>query len=246
MIRLVTVDNDYGSQEQLINLLKSYENIQVVGSYQRPISALDEIKSLNPNILVSDITMPDMDGLEFAQKATAILPSIYVVFLTAYEKFALNAFELGAFDYIMKPATQERFNKLMQRVTTDISARKRNDPDPGVSKRNNFKDFIAVSKSESIVVINKADILYCCASNKKTHIYASDGCYECRYTLEHLEEILEDNFLRCHRGYLVNMRFIREISPLFNQTYLIRLKNSRAEIPVSRNYAIRIKEYLNF
>jgi two-component system, LytTR family, response regulator len=246
VINLVIADNDSSSQENLRNLLKNYENIQVVGSYQNPASVLEEIKSLNPHVLITDISMPEMDGLELAQKVTALLPNIYVVFLTEYEKFALNAFELGVFDYILKPATQERFNKLIQRITLDMAARKRGDAGIAISKRNLFKDYIAVSKGESIIVINKAEILYCCASNKKTHIYVNDGCFECRYTLEHLEEILKASFLRCHRSYLVNMQFIREISPLFNQTYLIRLKNSRAEIPVSRNYAIRIKECLHF
>lgn len=244
MIKAVIVDDEALSLELLKYQLKAFENVKVVGSYQNPRHALNEIRSLNPDILITDITMPEMDGLEFAQHVAEILPGTCIVFLTAYDGFAIRAFELGAFDYIMKPVTKERLDKLLRRVTLDITKRKNeNKPEP---VNRHLKNFITVNKSDSIVVINKSEIIYCCAYNKKTHIYVEEGCFECRHTLEQLENSLEPYFFRCHRSYLVNVHYIREIAPMFNQTYIIRLKNSRVEIPVSRNYAVKIKEFLNF
>ncbi|RCX11359.1 LytTR family two component transcriptional regulator [Anaerobacterium chartisolvens] len=246
MIKFITVDQDSLCLEHLKNVLKGFDNVKLIGSYQNPLPALNEIQGLNPHVLISDILMSEMNGLEFAEKAASILPNIYIVFLTEYDKFALKAFELGAFDYIMKPATAKRLSKLILRVSANINMRKKDDIKPLRPVSNHFKNYITVNKSDSIVLINKEEILYCCASNKKTHVFVEDGCFECRYTLEQLEGILEPFFLRCHRGYLVNVQFVREISPMFNQTYIIRLKNSRAEIPVSRNYAIKIREFLSF
>lgn len=245
MIKVVVVDDEALSLENTKHLLSECSYISIVGLYQKPFIALEEIKSLSPDVLITDISMPEMDGIQFAQIALDILPELRVVFMTAYDSFALKAFEIGAFDYIMKPVTKDRLQKLITRISNE-SKSKKHMPGGTTRSENQLKNFISVSKSESIIVINKSEIMYCCASNKKTYVYTQEGCYECRYTLEQLENVLDKEvFLRCHRSHIVNMQFIREISPMFNQTYIIKLKNSRAEIPVSRNYAIRLKDFLS-
>lgn len=245
MIKVIVVDDEVLSLENTQHLLSGCSFIDVVGLYQKPLAALEEMKSLSPDVLISDISMPEMDGIQFAQKALDISPKIRVVFMTAYDSFALKAFEIGAFDYIMKPITKDRLKKLLIRIYNDCKAKKAVKASNSVQTENQMKNFISVSKADSIIVINKSEIMYCCANNKKTYVYIKDGCYECRYTLEQLENVLDKEiFLRCHRSHIVNLQYIREISPMFNQTYIIKLKNSRAEIPVSRNYAVRMKDFL--
>lgn len=245
MIKVVVVDDELLSLEYTQHLLRECNFINVVGLYQKPLLALEKIRDLSPDVLISDISMPEIDGIQFAQRALDILPNMRVVFMTAYDSFALKAFEIGAFDYIMKPVSKDRLQSLILRISRDFATKKDSQAN-NVHPENKMKNFISISKSDSIVVINKAEIMYCCANNKKTYVYIQDGCYECRYTLEQLENVLDkETFLRCHRSYIVNLQYIREISPMFNQTYIIKLKNSRAEIPVSRNYAVRMKDLLS-
>ncbi len=245
MLRFVLVDDEALSIDNLQHALEKYDDIKIAGTFTRPDNCLNNIAKLKPHVLISDISMPDMDGIEFAQKVSELLPNIIIVFLTAYDTFALRSFEVGVFDYILKPFSDERIDKLVRRIFAryeSMSSQGRETPDV---KSNQLKNFITVNKSDSLLVVNKSEIIYCYAYNKKTYVYIKEGCYECKYTLEYLESMLDHkNFFRCHRSYIVNVRCIREIAPMFNQTYTIRLRDSRAEIPVSRNYAIKMKDFL--
>ena len=247
MIKVVIVDDEALLLNNLKCMFKQMKSVEVVGSFQQPHLALENIIQLQPNLIISDIFMNQFEGLEFAQKATDLVPDAKIVFLTDHDKYAVRAFELGAFDYIMKPVSKERLNKMISRLNDELensSAKDNGSKHQQDSKHNNF---ICVNKGDSIVVINKLEIMYCYASNKKTYVYIDEGCYECKYTLEQLEQILDNfGFFRCHRGYIVNLRYIREIAPMFNQTYIIRLKNMRVDIPVSRNYALKMKDLLKF
>jgi len=246
LIRVVTVDEEKLSLKHLNSMLKSFKDVKIVGSYQQPSTALSKIKSLQPHIIIFDISMSEMDGFKFAEQAASLFPGVFIVFLSTYDGFALKAFEVGAYDYILKPLSEDRLNKLIKRAKHDLTHKiEKNISVPEKHIQNQFSNFITANKADSIIVISKPEIMYCCASNKKTYVYIEEGCFECRYTLEQLETMLNPYLFRCHRAYLVNLNYVRELAPMFNQTYIIRLKNSRAEIPVSRNYASKIKQLLN-
>lgn len=116
MYKVVIVDDEKLASQHLEDILKTVDHIEIIGKFNNSVEALEEIKKLRPNLLFLDIEMPEMNGIELAKKIREFDTGCYIVFVTAYEKYAIKAFELGVKDYIMKPFTVERVQQLMERL----------------------------------------------------------------------------------------------------------------------------------
>jgi len=116
MIRAIVVDNEYYALQEISELIKKTGFIKVEKTYENPLEALKEVETLLPQIAFLDIEMPEMDGILLAEKLLEKKPDIYVVFVTAYNKYAVQAFEINALDYVLKPIDYERFKKTLERI----------------------------------------------------------------------------------------------------------------------------------
>ena len=251
MIRVIIVDDEQPAIEELSYILSKYDEIDVVGKYNDGVQALEEIKSCQPDVVFLDISMPEIDGFMLAQQIINLNQNINIIFATAYNEYAVKAFEINAVDYILKPLEDARLNitisKIKDRVNNNVKQNNRNIEkviDVSTNKLKTKK--IPVWKGERIALIDPSDILYCNVENSDTYIVTDNQAFYTADTLCKLEKVLEDlNFFRCHRSYLINLEKIDEIIPWFNKTYAVKLENCIKEIPISRRQSCQFKKMFN-
>ncbi len=228
MIRVLVIDDEKPSRDELAFLLSEIDDVKIVGEAEDGIEALSLITRLKPDLLFLDIQMPEMSGVELAESIQHMEHNPYVIFTTAYESFAIKAFDVGALDYLLKPYERDRLVQSIERY-------KKNRGIPG----NNVSEEvvrIAVIKGDTYLPLKPEDIVAVIASGKKTRIITGSAEYEDHRTISHFEELLgEESFFRCHRSYLVNVNHIHEIGLWFNNTYQLTMKNMTERVPVSRS-----------
>ncbi|WP_113671851.1 LytR/AlgR family response regulator transcription factor [Vallitalea guaymasensis] len=246
MIRVIIVDDEQPAIDELNYILSKYDEIDVVGKFDDPIQALEFIKKHQVEVVFLDISMPEMDGFMFAQQIINLNLNINVVFATAYNEYAIKAFEINAIDYILKPLDDERLEmtvlKIKDRVDNNLKQDSRNIEKVIESHKIKLKKF-PVWKGERIILMDPDEILFCYVENSETYIVTENESYYTADTLCKLEKTFEDHsFFRCHRSYLINLEKIEEIIPWFNKTYAVKFKNCEKEIPISRRQSCQFKK----
>lgn len=232
----IVVDDEYPSREELKYFIKQASNIDIDGEFDDSIKALEYIRQNKPDIVFLDISMPKLDGMSLAHIINDLDRKIVVVFITAYKEYAIEAFETEAFDYILKPYSEERIISTLKRLETLED--KKNDTC--------IKNKIALRKNEKLKVVNICDICYCKADEKKTIVYTRiDNYIENCSISEFYRKLPKKVFFRTHRSYIVNLDKITEIIPWFNNTYVIKLNGVDEEVPVSRNKMNDFKQFMN-
>lgn len=250
-MRVILVDDERPALEELEYILKSFEDINIAGKYTDPIIALEDIKELKPEVVFLDISMPEMDGFLLANAIMKLDDTIQIVFATAYDEYAIQAFDINAVDYIMKPFYEERIEKTIQRIRKGMQKDfnenneniKKAIEDHGLRKCNK----LAVWLNDRIILINQCHILYCTVKDGATFIITKEDEYYMPDTLSKLEEQLEcQHFFRCHRSYIINIEQIEEIIPWFNNTYNVKMYGRDEKVPVSRRHIKDFKKIFNF
>ena len=163
-------------------------------------------------------------------------PDMKIIFITAYKDYAVDAFEIKAFDYLLKPYSESRIKNLLKSLINI-----KNEKTTSI-KNNNLKK-ITVNIGERLYVISLNDIDYIEASEKETLIFSNQKKYVSKIKISKWEEMLkENNFYRCHRSFIVNLDKITEIEQWFNSSWILKIKNYTTAIPVSRNNIKELKE----
>ncbi|MCX7749038.1 MAG: LytTR family DNA-binding domain-containing protein [Clostridia bacterium] len=251
-MKTILVDDEVSALEQLEYLLKPYEGVDVIGKYQNPLKALEEIKRIKPETVFLDIEMPEIDGVTMAEEILSMDAKINIVFATAYDEYAIKAFEVNALDFILKPVSRERLYKTIKK----IKAKKEESKAENIfaqklaieqySMKRGIKK-IPLWKEDSILLVNPTDIFYCTATEKEvTVVTKPELILRSEKTLGYWEKKLQNQrFFRCHRSYLVNMDKVEEIIPTIQNTYVLKLKGINDEIPISRRCFNNLKELLD-
>ncbi len=237
LIRTLIVDDEYPARAELRHLLGRCDSVQVVGEAADAQEALKLIKAIAYDVVFLDIRMPGLSGLELAGELYTQKNAPGIVFVTAYEEYALDAFGVGAVDYLIKPVTEKRLSEVIAR----LKERFRPEKDKTLAT-------VAIIRRGNIIPVPTQEI---------THIYAeSDRVIVCTYgerasaphtyTLEQLASRLpQDMFFRSHRSFVVNLKFIKEIKPDLNGTYVLYINDRQnSEVPVSRSRVSALKERL--
>lgn len=222
----IVVDDEYPAREELKHFISRFSNINIEAEFDDSIKALEYIEKNKPNIIFLDINMPRLDGMALARIVNNFEKKCIIVFITAYREHAVDAFEIEAFDYIMKPYSEERI----------VSTLKRLEIIKGNSLKTDVSKKITLKKNNKLKVIDVNDICYCEAQERETVIYTSSDKYveHCSIS-EFYKKLPSSIFFKTHRSYIVNLDKISEIIPWFNNTYMIKLKGINEEVPVSRN-----------
>jgi DNA-binding LytR/AlgR family response regulator len=180
-----------------------------------------------------------------------ILPETYIVFVTAYDEYALKAFDYNAIDYILKPVSPKRIDRTIQKVLTNLNGSKsRASLTTKLSKirkivDNGFNKIIAVEEAGKIILLNPSDVIMFTPRGHGAVIHTETKTYYTKQPMNYWEERLaEFNFFRCHKSYLVNFNRIEKILPMFNNTYQLKISNYPTEVPVSRNKAKELSQIL--
>jgi two-component system, LytTR family, response regulator LytT len=245
MLKAYIVDDEPLARDELKYMLLRSKQVVVLGESDCAEDAIADIFGLKPDIVFLDIELADDSGLDLAKQLEKLNPAPATVFATAYDEFALKAFELNAVDYILKPFDEERIGKTLEKIKM---MQKIGDQDLPIHStvKNNQSQKIAVLVDERIILLTNADIVYLESSEGKCTIETMDQTYKVSEALVVLEKKLPNTkFLRVHRSFIVNIDHIAEIEPWFNSTYNLIMKNG-SKVPVSRTYVKELKQILGF
>ena len=248
----VVADDEQHARDELCFLLGQINGVEVVGEASDGMAALDEIARHRPDVAFLDVQMPGLTGFEVARRLMENGTGPSVIFVTAYAQRAIEAFEVNAVDYVLKPVDQGRLETAVSR------ARKRrgeNEPLQGqldrlvrmMSGQKDRRDQVAVKVNDRFVLVQADDIIHASLVEDSINIVTNQvsGTSNDR-TLEELHARLDQEvFWRVHRSHLVNINKVKEIVPWFSRNYLLRMSDAKAtEIPVSRSQTRRLREYL--
>lgn len=236
MINCIIVEDELPAREELKFFLEQESEINLVAEFDNPIDALNFIKS-NSSIdgIFLDINMPDMNGLSLSKIITKINPRTKIIFITAYKEYAVDAFEIKAFDYLLKPYSEARIKNLLKSLISSTQNT--------LNLKNKSLKKITVNIDDKLHVLSLKDIDFIEAFEKESHIFSNEKKYISKIKISKWQEMLEDfNFYRCHRSYIVNLDKITEIEQWVNSSWVIKIKNYSNLIPVSRNNIKELKD----
>lgn len=239
VLSALIVDDEAPARAELRFQLEQIPAVRVVGEAATATEALELIEAVGHDVVFLDVAMPGADGMVLAERLRRATPEPAIVFVTAYDGYAVEAFRLEAADYLLKPVVPERLLDAVSRV------RGRREP-VGEDSPTRQRRFVAGHAENRTVPVALSDVLYCETVEKHVEMAVVGGQrYLVRETLQDLEKSLPpDVFLRCHRGGLVNLLHVADIRPFFHGTYTIRLDNGD-ELPVSRRLARTLKQALH-
>jgi DNA-binding LytR/AlgR family response regulator len=240
------IDDEAPARRELRFLLEQTGDLEVVGEAATAAAGLRLLRQLKPQVLFLDIQMPGMTGIELSQILQELPERPLIVFSTAYSQFAVDAFNLEAFDYLLKPVTEERLAKTLDKLRKQLETTKqdqeriRNDA-PGDDRK-----WVAVRQGGRIMPLSPNSIVFIKASDASTVIQANGQLYQTNLTVCALEgQLAPFGFFRAHRNALVNLSCVQEIVPWFNGSCKLVMNDSgRTEIVVSRYHAKELKRHL--
>lgn len=245
MLRVYIVDDEPLARDELKYLILRSKEAEIAGESDCVDHALADIHILKPDLVFLDIELADENGLSIAKKLGELDPAPALIFATAYDEYALQAFDLNAVDYILKPFEEERICKAIDKVkkSKGIGLEQQR---TAVQPIREVKGKIPVLIDERIVLLNCRDILFLESRDGKCIIKTKHMEYRVSDALVMIEKkINEGAFLRVHRSYIVNLDQITEIEPWFNSTYNLTMEDG-SKVPVSRTYVKELKMLVGF
>ncbi|MGB9814002.1 MAG: LytR/AlgR family response regulator transcription factor [Thermovenabulum sp.] len=243
------VDDESPARDELRYLLGKYPEINVIGEASSGEEAIENVIELNPDVVFLDIKLWDMDGFEVARRIFEKGKTPIIIFATAYDEYAVKAFEINAVDYILKPFSADRLEKAVQKVINMFKNQRQSEEVLRIAEYLRTKEIplcnkLSVWKNGRIYLICPEDICYCVAVEKGSIVKTRQGEFSTSYTLSELEEkIKSPNFFRTHKSYLVNLDRVKEIIPWFNGTFILSIQGyEKDEVPVSRRQAKELRK----
>ena len=256
VLRTVVVDDEQLARDELCFLLSKIDDVEVVAQAANGVEALDVIEEHGPDLVLLDVQMPGLTGFEVARRLLKGGFESHLVFVTAYDRHAIEAFDVNAVDYILKPVESARLETALERV------RKRVQPERGAGRpagadldrllqalggRNSLREQLAVKVGDRFLLIHADEVVHASVEDDVITVVTNSLSGTSNYrTLDELQARLDPGmFWRVHRSHLVNINKIREIVPWFSRNYILKMKDAKGtEIPVSRSQTKRLREYL--
>jgi two-component system, LytTR family, response regulator LytT len=254
-IKVVVVDDEQLAREELCYLLGRVGGVEVVGQAADGVEALEIIEQHPPDLVLLDIQMPGLTGFEVARRLGEQGFGSQVVFVTAFDRHAIEAFEINAVDYLLKPVEPERLGTAVDRVRKRMQTdRPRNGTNGDLEKllsllaeRQDRREQLAIKVADRFILIHADDIVHASVEDDVITLVTNSLSGTSNYrTLDELQARLDPAvFWRVHRSHLVNINKVKEIVPWFSRNYLLRMRDAKGtEIPVSRSQTKRLREYL--
>jgi two-component system LytT family response regulator len=247
-IRTLVVDDEPVARARVLSLLRDESDIEVVGECSTGPQAVSVIEATSPDLVFLDVQMPQMDGFALARTLGHDMPA--VVFVTAYDEYALAAFEIHALDYLLKPFSAERFRSALTHARQHLAKRQVGAggrqlasrlPDAPVAetaraREQGRRDRLVIKSSGRIYFVRIQDIDWCEASGNYVRLHIGQQTHLVRGTMSHLESQLDPaQFVRIHRSAIVNVERIQELRSSFNGEYLVTLTD-KTRLTLSRGY----------
>jgi len=283
-IKALVVDDEQLAREELCYLLEQAGGITVVAQAANGVDALALIAEHAPDLVFLDVQMPGLNGFEVARQVLERQEAgnegegeadddedkapeargAEIVFVTAFDQYAIDAFQVDAVDYLLKPVDPERLDQAVQRARRRIGARQSPRPDDGRGERTlanaelerlvkriaqgqGRRERLAVKVGERFFLVDAGDVIFATLADEVVTVATTGFTGTSNYrTLDDLQAQFDpETFWRVHRAYLVNINKIKEIVPWFSRNYILKMSDAKAtEVPVSRSQTKRLREYL--
>jgi len=236
-MRAIIIDDERLARQELKNLLSIYKDIEIIAECNNAQSAKEKIAELNPDVIFLDMQMPGKTGLELIEEVSA-LPD--VVFVTAHDEYAIKAFEVNAFDYLLKPVSPERLAETIKKLTQKETYEKKENTTP-------------LTESDKVFIKDGEKTWFVKLSNIR--LFESEGNYVRVYfdtfrplilrSLNSLEERLDEkHFFRASRKHIINLSWIESIETWFNGGLMVKLKGGQG-VEISRRQAVKLKDMMS-
>lgn len=245
-VRTIVVDDEPLARERLLKLLRAEDEVEVIGEAGNGREAVELIKRERPDLVFLDVQMPELDGFGvLAELKDDERPA--VVFVTAYDKFALKAFDVHAVDYLLKPFDKERFQTALQRALNHLSREK---PEAIHEKLSALltelrppqqTDRIAVKADGRVIFVKAGDIDWVEAADNYVSLHVGKESHLLRETMSSIEARLPKQFLRISRSTIVNSERIKELQPLFHGEYAVILRDG-TKLTLSRSHRDKLQQ----
>lgn len=248
-LRALIVDDEYPARMELRYRLGQHPDVEIIGEATNAREALRLIEALDYDVIFLDVEMPGLSGIELARqlKGRETMPKI--VFVTAYEGYAVPAFEMRAVDYLLKPIEDGRLAETVQRLREGSNSGAAAGGASGQAETAQTRSgpglsWVLTEKDGKNIPVALADIVYIFAEGDSVWVQTHGDRLLTRLTLQELTDRLPtEMFFRSHRSYLVNLNQVKEITPYFNGAYLLKLKDKgQSEVTVSRGNVKKLKE----
>jgi two-component system LytT family response regulator/two-component system response regulator LytT len=251
-LRTLVVDDEQLARDELCFQLEQMGGVEVVGQAANGVEAIEALERLRPDLVFLDIQMPGLSGFEVARHVVATGAVSQIVFVTAFDQYAVEAFEVNAVDYLLKPVERQRLEQAVQRVRRRLDAgAPLNEHLEKIVRmaadRQQRRGQVAVKVGERFLLVQADDVIYASLNGDTISIVTGQVAGTSNYrTLDELQASLDpDVFWRVHRSHLVNINKIKEIVPWFSRNYILRMKDAKGtEIPVSRSQTKRLRDHL--
>ena len=261
-LRAVLVDDEQLARDELGYLLGRVGGVEVIGEAGNGLEALTTIDRLQPDVVFLDVQMPGLTGFEVARRLVDGGADAHIIFVTAFDQHAIEAFEVNAVDYLLMPVDPARLEVAVQRARrrTDFSRAAGEQNGAGAvsnaqlekivqlgSERQSRRERLAIKVGERFLLVQAEEIIYASLADESITVVTPQHTGTSNYrTLDELQARLDPTvFWRVHRSHLVNINKIKEIVPWFSRNYILRMKDQKStEIPVSRTQTRRLREYL--
>jgi two-component system LytT family response regulator/two-component system response regulator LytT len=256
-IRVLVVDDEQLAREELCFLLGEADGVEILGQAADGVDALRLAGELRPDLVFLDVQMPGLTGFEVARRLIEADVASQLIFVTAYDQYAIDAFGVNAVDYVLKPVDASRLDQALGRARQRLASRQASkmplSPEDlervveAVQARQGRREQLAIRVGERFVLVQAPEVVHASVVDDAIVVVTATMSGTSNYrTLDELQARLDPGvFWRVHRSHLVNITKIKEIVPWFSRNFLLKMKDAKAtEIPVSRSQTKRLREYL--
>jgi two-component system LytT family response regulator/two-component system response regulator LytT len=249
----IVVDDEQLARDELRYLLEQLGGVEIVAQAGNGVEALRVIEEYQPDLVMLDVQMPGLTGFEVARRVVQAGLDSQLVFVTAYDQYAIDAFEVNAVDYLLKPVEPERLATAVERVRKRLAAekpRKEAELEPllqMLADRQARREQLAIKIDDRFLLVQTDEVVHASVEDDQIRVVTNSLSGTSNYrTLDELQTRLDPSvFWRVHRSHLVNINKIKEIVPWFSRNYILKMKDAKGtEIPVSRSQTRRLREYL--
>lgn len=229
MISVLIVDDEQPARQRLRRLLDEHPQLDIIGEAENGQQALDLIEQNQPDLVFLDISMPVMNGMQVAKQLNQTEQQPHIIFTTAYDEYALQAFDVNAQDYLLKPIRQERLTKALQKLLRQLTSNKTR--------------YLTIRERETVRRVAISDVLFLHSDQKYTEVHLANELLLSSESLKDLEQRFVDDFIRIHRSTLVNRQHLIGIEQ-DDSGCLALIQGSKSKPEISRRHQPDVRQFL--
>lgn len=245
-LKVLICDDEFGMRTVLRKAVEKIDGFKIVGEAEDGEEALKLVDKIHPDVVFIDIEMPKLCGVECAKKIVDIDPKIIIIFATGYNEYMADAFELYAFDYIIKPFKIERIHNTLKKIK-NINRLKEDESINKIIRHEKGMDKILIKNKEGLSFVDTKDIIMIQREDRSTVVCTIDNDYITSEALSSLEDKLDKTqFFRSHKSYIINLSMVQKIYPYGRWTYSVKLRNTDKDALLTHDKYEEMKKIFGF